>query len=350
MNAEEVETAGAASGRRAALVVMGMHRSGTSAMTRVLSLSGAHLPARLMPALPENPVGVWEPRALAALNVELLAAIDSRWDNVLAIRDGERAWAVRDRFLERARTVLADDFPVGDILAIKDPRISILSRFWTLALESLGIEPTFVIVVRDPLEVAASLFERDGISTPKALLLWTSYMVAVERDTRAHRRLFVHYDDLLNDWRPVLDRVEAAMGRPLPWRTPEAAGAIDAFLSGSHRHHLAEPSALFDRPNTWAGVQTVYWWMLAAAAGRVESPAPLAQIERELEALERCVGAVLASRHTEDAALSSQLWHVQQEAACLRLDVEAQKAKIAILKRRLQLAGAPSDPDTPPSA
>lgn len=326
-----------------------MHRSGTSALTRVLSLSGAELPARLLSPMPGNPLGFWEPEEVAMLNDELLAAIESRWDNVLAVGDNDRAWAVRDGFLDRACTILADDFPAGDVLVIKDPRISILARFWSLALKTIEIRPTFVIMVRNPLDVAASLLERNRIPIRKALVLWTSYMIAVERDTRAHRRLFVRYDDLLDDWRPVLDRVEAALGQSLPRRTPESARAIEAFLSASHRHHQAEPSTLFERPDTWAGVQTVYRWMLAAAAGRLESPRPLAAVESELDAIERCVGSLLASPATENAALNHHLEQVQREATCLRLDIEAEKAKVAILKRRLQLAGTPSAANPSPS-
>ena len=323
--------------RRDALFVVGMHRSGTSALARLLSLGGATPPRRLMKPMPDNPLGFWEPREMAVLNDDLLAAIDSRWDNVFAIADAERAWTVRARFLGRAAALLAEDFGAADLLAIKDPRASVLTPFWSHALETAGVELTYVISVRDPLEVAASLARRDGISTDKAMLLWTSYMVAVERDTRGHRRLFVGYDDLLDDWRAVLGRIEAALGRSLPRRSREADAAIERYLSASHRHHRAEPSALFDRPDIWAGVKTTYRWMRAAAEDHPAPGVAMAGVEAELRGLERLIGPVLASR-TEEQVLTRRLAEMSDEAVCLRLDAEAEKAKVAILQRQLKLA------------
>src|SRR5438046_10404908 len=75
-----------ATGRRRAFVVVGMHRSGTSAMTRTLSLLGAALPEHLMPAADSNPAGHWEPQSVTNLNDEILQALDSEWDDVFAFR------------------------------------------------------------------------------------------------------------------------------------------------------------------------------------------------------------------------------------------------------------------------
>src|SRR5690348_156745 len=72
---------------RRAFVVVGMHRSGTSAMTRTLSLLGAALPKGLMPAAENNnEAGFWEPQPVADLNDEILQALDSEWDDVFAFR------------------------------------------------------------------------------------------------------------------------------------------------------------------------------------------------------------------------------------------------------------------------
>jgi hypothetical protein len=280
--------------RRQALVVAGMHRSGTSAMARLLSLSGATLPERVMDPGPDNPMGYWEPWEMVALDDEILEAVNSRWDNVFAVTDNDRAWAARDRFLGRAKDFLTHNFGDQDLLVMKDPRSSILTRFWRQALDEIAVDPVYVIMVRHPLEVAQSLSVRSGSSRETSLLLWTSYMLAVERDTRDAPRVFVSYSDMLNDWRGVLDRVEAAMGRPLPRRTSEEADEIERFLSKSHRHHEADVSALDQIPGVWAGAQATYRWMIDAARGATPPAQVLATVEADLNALERTMGPVLA--------------------------------------------------------
>jgi hypothetical protein len=321
--------------RRQALVVAGMHRSGTSAMARLLSLSGATLPERVMDPGPDNPLGYWEPWEMVALDDEILEAVDSRWDNVFAVKDNDRAWAARGRFLDKAKDFLTHNFGDQDLLVMKDPRSSILARFWRQALNEIAVDPVYVIMVRHPLEVADSLLARNGSPRAKSLLLWTSYMLAVERDTRDAPRIFVTYSDMLNDWRGVLDRVEAAMGRPLPRRTPAAGVEIERFLSKSHRHHEADVSALDEMQGVWPGAQTTYRWLIDAARGAAPTPQDLAAVEAELDALERTIGPVVAELRQElaqiplakaDAAEAREertrmeflLGDIRQEAADLR--------------------------------
>ena len=78
-------------------------------------------------------------------------------------------------------------------------------------------------MVRNPLEVAASLATRNGFSREKSLLLWSSYMIAAERDTRDSLRVFVSYERLLGDWRAHLTRIEEGLGLNLPGRRPSAS-------------------------------------------------------------------------------------------------------------------------------
>jgi len=280
--------------RRQALVVAGMHRSGTSAMARLLSLSGAALPERVMDPGPDNPLGYWEPWEMVALDDEILAAIDSRWDDVFVLKGNQRALASGTAFLGKAQDFLTHNFGTRDLPVMKDPRSSVLTGFWREALDQAGLDPTYVIMVRHPLEVADSLLARNGFPREKSLLLWASYMLAVERDTRGASRLFVSYSDMLSDWRGVLDRVEKALGRPLPRRTPAAGVEIERFLSKSHRHHEAGGEAFDALGADWAGVRAVYDGMSGAARGAEFDETALDKVERELAGVERVFGPVLA--------------------------------------------------------
>src|SRR5690349_3871672 len=69
---------------RTAYLVLGMHRSGTSAVTQLLSLAGARLPRNLMPGDEHNAQGYFEPWRIATFNDERLRAAGSAWDDVFA--------------------------------------------------------------------------------------------------------------------------------------------------------------------------------------------------------------------------------------------------------------------------
>lgn len=332
--------------RRQALVVAGMHRSGTSAMARLLSLSGATLPERVMDPGPDNPLGYWEPWEMVALDDEILEAVDSRWDNVFAVKDNERAWAARGRFLSKAQGFLTHNFGDQDLLVMKDPRSSILASFWRQALEEIAVDPVYVIMVRHPLEVAESLLARNGSPREKSLLLWTSYMLAIERDTRDAPRVFVTYSDMLNDWRGVLDRIETVMGRPLPRRTPSAGVDIERFLSKSHRHHEADVAALEEIPGVWAGAQTTYRWMMEAARDSAPDPEPLAAVEAELDTLEQTVGPVLAEMRQELAQIpvaKAEASEAHEELARMRFSLQDARQEAADLRSHFDRFHAEAD-------
>src|SRR5947209_5380982 len=95
---------------RRAFVVVGMHRSGTSAMTRTLSLLGAGLPKWLMAPLDCNRTGIWEPWKVAELNDEILEAFDSEWDDVFSFRSRPYLSNSDSYYLGRAVDLLQEDF------------------------------------------------------------------------------------------------------------------------------------------------------------------------------------------------------------------------------------------------
>ena len=65
---------------RKALLVLGMHRAGTSALARVLALRGASLPENLLPANQGNVDGYWEPQGVVELNERIFDACDTAWE------------------------------------------------------------------------------------------------------------------------------------------------------------------------------------------------------------------------------------------------------------------------------
>lgn len=291
--------------RGPALVVAGMHRSGTSAMARTLSLAGGALPERVILPGPDNPLGFWEPWEMVALSDEILADVGSSWDDIFVHGAEAPAWARREAFLGRARAFVAHNFAGRPLPVVKDPRASVLTRLWREALAGEGYRPVYVVMARHPLEVAGSLAARDGFPTAKSLLVWAGYMLAAERDTRGEARVFVAYPDLIADWRGVLDRIEAAAGVVLPARET-AAAEIDRYLSGSHRHHEAQDEALAAL-DVLPVIRIVHDWMQAAALGDTPDPAVMDEAARTMDQLKATIGPVLAFDRAGAAAREATL-------------------------------------------
>src|SRR6185312_12242151 len=76
-----------------AILVLGMHRSGTSAVTRVLNLLGADLGSRLVAPAADNPAGFWEHADAVKINDDLLQALGRTWYDM---RDMPANWLESD--------------------------------------------------------------------------------------------------------------------------------------------------------------------------------------------------------------------------------------------------------------
>ena len=266
-----------------AIVVGGMHRSGTSALTRALALAGADLPSTLMAPGSDNPLGFWESIPIAEVNDAVLAETGSHWDDVFGFSTRPEAAPLRQASIASIRQAMRAEFGAATLPIIKDPRISLILPMWDIALREAGHVPHAIALVRHPMEVAQSLARRNGYPIAKSLLLWTAYMVAFERDSRSMPRVFVNYDDLLADWRSVLDRIERKLGLLLPRRSPANDLAIEQFLTSDARHHRAGPMKEDHEDLASAWVLRVHDWAQRAASGESEpDPAELDAIRREM--------------------------------------------------------------------
>jgi hypothetical protein len=325
--------------RRRALVVVGMHRSGTSAMARTLSLLGGVLPTQLIAPHEDNETGFWEPWPIALLNDEILEALDSEWDDVFAFRPKLYLSNFDRVYLGRAVDLLEQEFNGSELIVLKDPRISVLTAFWDRALREAGYTPHYIVMVRNPLEVAESLRARNGFPREKSLLLWSSYMIAIDRDTRKHPRTFVSYDQLTGDWRSTRRRIEAGTSVPFPRDTAAAAIEIDRFLDPRMRHHAAGSKDLFSSADVPERVKTLYRIFSEACEGKDVDIAALRAIETEMEELDVLVGPLLADLRGSARALSSKVTELTDANARVREQVGLLEGQLAA-ERELREAEA----------
>jgi hypothetical protein len=327
-----------------ALVVLGSHRSGTSAMTHVMALSGFALPKTMLPPQADNPAGFWESSIIVALNDEILAMRDTSWHDVFPPDDAPLLSNSGAVCLAKAEAAIGSEFEGATPIAFKDPRVSILVEFWKHALERQGYESAFLVMVRNPVEVAASLAKRNGFSHERGLLLWLTNMLAAERKSRGSRRLFVCYERLLEDVFGILDDVESMIGEPLPRRTRVAELEVQRAINGELRHHRAT-AEIKVRGELERLASDVYCWLSASAKGEAPNAGVLDRAAASLGVCEELVGGVIAELRgePEKLGLALQAEHMRGEGLKRDLEVAADEVNTLtqtseILKHELSVA------------
>ena len=315
---------------RRVVLVLGMHRSGTSAMTRVINLLGADIASRLMPQVPGiNEAGFWESLDLVQLNDEALASAGSYWDD---LSEFPHAWFGSDiaRTLRlRAVELLRQDFEHSPLFVLKDPRISRLLPFWLQILDDFGADPAVILMLRNPLETASSLKLRDGFPVAKSLLLWLRHLLSIERESRRLRRVFVGYEQLLRDWRGVSSRISRQLQLEWPRLSHRSGIRIESFISGRLRHHRFSTDEVDSRDDVISWVKQLYRVAQGATEQRAEDLSAVFDAVREdLDRADRAFGPIVESgrRELEKACEASDL--VKRELAAVEEKLRVCEAEL----------------------
>ena len=238
------EQAQAQAATRQALLVLGMHRSGTSAIAGLLIRLGAQGPTSLMAPTVHNPRGFSESDAFYRFHERLLHDASTRWDSWTRFSPGWRDAAIPAELANEFRTLLEQEFGRAPLFVVKDPRICRLVPFWLRSLEGERISAAAIITVRSPLEVAQSLKARDGLGHEHALLLWLRHVLDAEFETRTIARTFVRYSDVLENWTAAADKIAHDIGLEWPQRSSSSQLEIEQFIDPHLRHHAIGIEAL----------------------------------------------------------------------------------------------------------
>ncbi len=229
---------------RPCVLILGMHRSGTSALAGALRLLGADLGSRLIPGREgENDKGFFEHLEINRLHRLLLIGLGRTWHDLRGIPrerlQGRRAEAVRGDL----RELLASDLGDAPLWCVKDPRLCRLLPMWRDVLGELGRRPYCLIISRHPREVADSLAARDGFSAERSTFLWSDHNLTAELESRDLPRAFISYGSLLADPVGSLETVGKLLGLSWPVAPPQAEAQLRDFLSDRLRHHRAAKGA-----------------------------------------------------------------------------------------------------------
>ena len=242
---------------RVIVSVLGMHRSGTSLVTRLLNLMGVFLgdEDELMGGNEFNERGFWENTRIVSLNDSILQQLGGSWHDPPEFTDGWEWNPDLSHLRSQARALVQERFDSRPMWGWKDPRTCLTLPFW-----STVVEPThFVVCVRNPLEVASSVMRaHHTVDSQKAIKLWVTYVSAALRHTSGRKRMIVFYEDIIQRPDNVLAGLAHFIVRPELVHDPMLLEQIRGEVADELRHHRASVIDVIDHSAIPFAAQSLY--------------------------------------------------------------------------------------------
>jgi hypothetical protein len=233
---------------RILVVVLGMHRSGTSSAAGTLVRLGAAAPQHLIASDADNVRGYWESRVIVELNDAILAAAGSDWKDWRKFDLNKIAPVEADALRVRAKEALAEEFGDVGFAVMKDPRMCRLMPFWGPVFAEAKWSARALLPIRPPLEVSQSLHCRDGIGPAYGCLLWLRHVLDAEAETRGMARAVLDWPQFLGNGRNALAQASEQLGVTWPYWCESALADIDQFVSTDLRRQRTSEADMQTHP------------------------------------------------------------------------------------------------------
>ena len=308
------------------VVVLGMHRCGTSVLARALIALGVDFGGSFVDAEPDNPKGFFEDKDINSLNVSLLRAMSCQWYTLLLPAHG--LTATDTQFGEQARALLKSKFAERRLWGLKEPRITRLLPFWKAAIADINAKACYVLANRNPLSVADSLANRDDIPQAHALALWALHQIDGLAAIIENGGIVVDYDLMMNQPATEMSRLAQFLGQSID--VNRGRSFEEDFLQQDlrHSHHTRKSSVT--SPLLEACME-LHGSLVALA--HTSGPLPHEQFPQAREALSRAKRSMDLHREWFLAtdAIYSKVEHAKQElrdvqAIARNLDSKLSKA------------------------
>jgi len=219
------------------VVVLGMHRSGTSALTKGLELFGINLGSNVLGPGPDNTKGYFEDAELVQINDRILAKGCSHWSSIQFLKKEFLTGSALDAERLIARRWLQAKVANGKPVGLKDPRLCRTLPFWEPLFAEARLRVGYVLAIRAPMEIAASLQKRNGFGLSYGVDLWAAYMSDALRNLEGRAWTAAGFSQLLEDPRRELARLAGFLGADWDPASPAVTAYEKEFLDPSLRHH-----------------------------------------------------------------------------------------------------------------
>jgi hypothetical protein len=284
-----VQSCGPANGgKQRIVVVLGMHRSGTSLLTNLLNVLGVDLGKDLLAGNDFNEMGHWENESIYRTQDALMNHIAKDWGDFGMVYPFAIDWARWPEFRtfqqELVSIVRSELAKTKGIWGFKDPRTCRLLPMWKQIFAELELEPLYVLAIRNPSDVVESLQKRNQIDPLHTELLWLLHNLDAVRDAGEELRIVVDYDRWFTAPRQQAQAVAKALDLAWPADDSDLVGRLTQTIRSDLRHSQARrPCSLPFVTKTYEALQQT------AATGQ----APDEMVRGELQRASECIGAAL---------------------------------------------------------
>lgn len=230
--------------------VLGMSRTGTSAIARLLMALGVTLGDNLIPADKRNPKGFYEDYdVLYRINRGVSHAVNYQW---LWMGTPETDQILSEpriqSFQKFAVQLVRDRLQAVDCWGFKDPATATLLPFWRSVLAQAHVKENYVIVMRNPLATAYSFQKFVGEDLEVGLLLWLKHMIAAIDGTQGQSRAVIAYERLLQFPRREAERLHRLLSITMPMSDADLDSYANSFLDKSLHHHAFTKEECAEHP------------------------------------------------------------------------------------------------------
>ena len=319
--------------RRPIVLVLGMHRSGTSLCSHILSALGVDMADRIPgpgnPApTPDNPQGHWERWEIVEFHDRILGLFNRDYSGCFHDFALPVAWWADPRVAEIRRQIVAFlEKRMGEgYFGFKDPRTVRLMPVWHQIFDELKLAPKIVLCLRNPAQVGRSLSARDHLDPEMGEYRWLVHMIDFFRYTNKYDFCTIEYEEWFS--KPVVNVERLQQFLDLPWRQSEAD--LTLVLSG-----IIDPAARHDDSEhsepTQPQVRSLY--QLAMRVGQDDVREQIASIVSQFVNFQQLQRPFLTT--FEDIAKTAVKYsEIEREAASLRTVVGERDADLAAADAR----------------
>lgn len=237
--------------KKTVIVILGMHRSGTSALGGIVHTLGISMGDNLFSPSEDNKKGYYEDKDIVLLNEKILKNISSRWDDIFLLENQwENAQSLGPLY-EEAETVLKTKISQNDTIGLKDPRMCLLLPFWEKVFASLNLDVNVLFIFRNPIEVSKSLHKRNTFSEKKALALWLKYNYYALNNSKEYPRVFISYEQLFTELEKKIEECQDLFNLSVLNDYSSKKNNLSSFIDKSlHRNVDRNEIALHKEINT----------------------------------------------------------------------------------------------------
>jgi len=194
-------------------VVLGMHRSGTSALTGLLGNLGLSGPTDPLGATENNLLGYWESKSLVTSSDKFLSDQNSHWSELYTWPSNWWASKAALEWIDSYWNDLQNAYRTDRHFVLKDPRLCILFEGMIPCIADSFMQLDFLLILRPPVESVISLCKAEQISSRHALHLWIASVLRSEYLSRSYSRMVFTYQQLLGSPDSILDSCSLLWGK-----------------------------------------------------------------------------------------------------------------------------------------